>query len=932
MDTSLTCDQCGTALTAGTEGCPGCLFLGAVDDGKAADIPPGERRYQHYEILRRPDGSPWELGRGAMGVTYKARDTNLHVPVALKVIGADYSARPEARARFLREARAAARLRHPNVASVFHFGTSEPDTPGGGGEECFYAMEFVEGETLAQRIRHAGPLAPDLALAAAGQVVRALAAAERRGLVHRDLKPGNLMLTAGAEPGSSTAGGEGEAWVKVIDFGLAKSVGIAGEELDPETAATRHGGFLGTPQFASPEQFAGEAVDARSDIFSLGVTLWYCLTGELPFDGPSLAEIHDRQRHRPLPLAQLADAGVPAPVQALLETMLAADPTRRPASASALGEALTRCCAALMPIPAPAPPPPRAVKPAPTRATRAVAAKGIAVLPLESFSPDRDDVAFADGLQDDLLASLARIRTLRVIGRSSVRQYAPGEGRDLRAIGPALGVRYLVEGSVRRAGERVLVNVSLTDTRNGRQLWAQRYDRTLSDTITLQGELATDIARELRATLTPGERERVNARPTGNVDAYVLYLRARELHTRPTMLLQDFEAAIGMYRRAIALDAGFALARAHLSQALSYLFLDVQPTEANKADARAEADEALRLQPDLGEGHLARVLYLYFVEKNFGEALRQLDLAAPLLPNNLDVELVRGRIYRRQGRLREALLHFQRASALDGHSTVAAREVGITATNLRDWPLSVESWERTMELMPDVPIFHIWRAYVDFWQRGDIGRMRAAAASLPTNLDPDGAVSYLRWDAALLARDFDAATRAVEGCPLEPLPPPCMGPPLEKSYLHASIALARGDTARAMELFEAARPGMEAEVQAHPLNASRHAGLGLLYAYLGRKEDALRAGRRGVELMPESRSAYDGAVIASFLALIYARVGETDLALDLIERLLRQPGPVQWYDASITRADLRLRWQWEPLRALPRFDRIVHGPEPITVY
>ncbi len=931
MDSLLTCDQCGTALTAGADGCPGCLLLGALDEGAPPGPTPGERQYQHYEILRRPDGTPWELGRGAMGVTYKARDTNLQVPVALKVIGADYSARPEARARFLREARAAARLRHPNVASVFHFGTTEPTV---GGAQCFYAMEFVEGETLAQRVRRAGPLAPDLALAAAAQVVRALAAAERRGLVHRDLKPGNLMLTDTAEPGGAAPDGDGEAWVKVIDFGLAKTVGAAGADLDPETAATRHGGFLGTPQFASPEQFAGGAVDARSDIFSLGVTLWYCLTGELPFDGQSLAEIHDRQRHRPLPLAQLADAGVSAPVAALLETMLAADPARRPASAAALAEALARCRAALAPIPAPAPvpPPARADKPAPTRATRPPAAKGIAVLPLESFSPHRDDAAFADGLQDDLLASLARIRTLRVIGRSSVRQYAPGAGRDLRAVGPALGVRYVVEGSVRRAGERVLVNVSVTDCRTGRQLWAERYDRTLADTITLQGELATDIARELRATLTPGERERVNAKPTGNADAYVAYLRGRELHTRPAMLLQDFEAAIGMYRRAIALDPGFALARAHLSQALSYLFLDVQPTAANKAGAHAEAEEALRLQPDLGEGHLARVLYLYFVEKNFAGALRQLDLAAPLLPNSLDVELVRGRIHRRQGRLREALTYFQRARALDGHSVAAAREVGITATNLRDWPLSVEGWERTIELMPDVPFFHVWRAYVDFWQRGDLTRMRAAAASLPANLDPDGAVSYLRWDAALLARDFDAAGRAVDGCPLEPLPPPCMGPPLEKCYLHACIALARGDTVRAAVLFEAARPGMEAEAAAHPLNASRHSALGLLYAYLGRKEDAVREGRRGVELMPESLSAYDGAVLASFLALIYARVGEAGPALDLIERLLRQPGPIQWYDASITHADLRTRWQWDPLRGLPRFEKIVHAPEPTTVY
>ena len=317
------CEQCGTTLQSGVSslGCVNCLLLAGLGE-------PGVegRRFQHYEVCLREDGAFDELGRGAMGITYHALDVNLGSAVALKVISARYSNHAEARERFRREARAAAQLRHPNVASVFHFG----ETASG---QCFYAMELIEGETLETRVRRDGPLPAAPALKIVIQVARALMAAESHKLVHRDLKPSNLMVLAN-EPG-----GTDSLAVKVIDFGLAKAVAAL------QSASDLHAGFSGTPDFASPEQFNAAKVllDARSDIYSLGATLWYLLCGRAPFTGRSPAELHGEQLHQPLPLEQLIAAKVPAPVVALLRSMLAVNPADRPQSARELLAALRRC-------------------------------------------------------------------------------------------------------------------------------------------------------------------------------------------------------------------------------------------------------------------------------------------------------------------------------------------------------------------------------------------------------------------------------------------------------------------------------------------------------------------------------------------------------------------------------------------------------------
>jgi serine/threonine protein kinase len=320
-DDLLHCEECGASLQTGASklGCLNCLLLGGPNEPG-----PESRRFQDYEICCREDGVTLdELGRGAMGITYRAQDLTLGSPVALKIISARYSGDPETRERFRREARAAAQLRHPNVARVFHFG----ETHAG---RCFYAMELVEGETVEAHVRRNRPLPPVLALEVVTQVARALIAAEAHGLVHRDLKPSNLMIVA------NESGDAGTLAVKVIDFGLAKSVSMT-----PIGAAPAHVGFSGTPDFASPEQLRADRalLDTRSDIYSLGATLWFLLCGRTPFRGRSVGEVHDE----PLPLEQLVLAHVPEPVITLLRSMLAVEPGGRPPSARELLTALQRC-------------------------------------------------------------------------------------------------------------------------------------------------------------------------------------------------------------------------------------------------------------------------------------------------------------------------------------------------------------------------------------------------------------------------------------------------------------------------------------------------------------------------------------------------------------------------------------------------------------
>ena len=474
-------------------------------------------RFGVYEIDCHADGSLCELGRGAMGVTYRATDTSLQRKVALKIIKTDIAERSaDARERFMREARAAAALRHENIATVYQFGMRLETG------QYFYAMELIEGETLDDRVRRAGPLDARTTIEIAQQVTSALAAAEKHGLVHRDLKPANLMLVnADTRSDGAIKLGPSEVeyarsaragLVKIIDFGLAKAIHT---QTDPKSLT--HDRFVGTPAFASPEQFEHSALDVRSDIYSLGETLWFALTGKTPFAGHTLSEIHRAQKSNALPIEQLKGAHVPHRLKSLLESMLAFEPASRPGTRE-LAARLQRCS-----------PEARSVRR--TRVALAAAAlvvlgmsalfvfqplriqnaplnpapdKSIAVLPFENRSEDKANAYFADGIQDEILTRLSKIADLKVISRNSTLQYQ-SKPANLREIAKQLGVANILEGSVQKVADQVRVNVQLINAQTDSHLWAETYDQKLTDIFGVESEIAKRIAESLQAKLT-GQR------------------------------------------------------------------------------------------------------------------------------------------------------------------------------------------------------------------------------------------------------------------------------------------------------------------------------------------------------------------------------------------------------------------------------------------
>jgi TolB-like protein/class 3 adenylate cyclase/Flp pilus assembly protein TadD len=550
--------------------------------------------------------------------------------------------------------------------------------------------------------------------------------------------------------------------------------------------------------------------------------------------------------------------------------------------------------------------------------------KSIAVLPFENFSDEKENAFFADGIQDDILTSLAQIQGLRVISRSSVMGFRGSSGsRNLRAISRALGVANVLEGSVRREANRVVVNVQLIDALRDRHLWADRYDRTLNDTLGLQGELAREIADALRVTLSPEEKARVEKKPTNNTDAYLIYLQANQIQRNPDTLLEDFKKAEQLYLQVTTLDPQFALAHARLASTQAQIFHFYEPLDTWKSKARAEATKALQLQPNLAEAHLALAQCAYWIDQDYEQATRELATASHFSPNNGDIGELMASIKRRQGHWQEALNAFEHSQKIDPQNPNIVRNLVFTYTALRRWPEAAR-WAAQMRAMaPASLVAKIQSGYVDFWWKGDTGLLKSLLSQVPAGTDPDGSISSVRWDIEMIGRDFDAARAALENSPNELAYTNSGMTP--KSFLQGCVELAQGNYAETQKFFEIARPFFEKAVEEAPESADRHAILGWFYAFSGRKDDAIREGRRAVELKPESKDAFDGAGMSSYLALIYARVGEKDLALQLIERLLKTPGAVDSVDYSITINDLKYRWEWDPIRNDPRFQRLVAG-------
>jgi len=916
----LRCEQCDAPLESSMSGygCLNCLLLGGPDEPR--DSFRDNRRFQHYEVSVLPEGSTlWELGRGAMGITYHAVDTNLGSAVALKVISARFSGDPRARERFRREARAAAQLRHPNVATVFHFG----ETPAG---QCFYAMELVEGETLEARVRRDGILPVSAVLEIAEQVARALAAAEKHGLVHRDLKPSNIMVVA------NDADAADGLTVKVIDFGLAK--GVAATE-ETHTRAS----FSGTPGFASPEQLSGDstnaALDVRSDIYSLGVTLWYLLCGKTPFAGTTLKELREKQ-FRQLPVEELAAAKVPAPLMVLLRSMLASEPSDRPQSARELVARL-QCCREtiatprrrnLMGLAAPALLVisvlgltsylwyQQHIEQRSSAVATAAPEKSIAVLPFENLSNDREDAFFADGIQDDILTKLAKIADLKVISRTSVMEYR-GK-RNVRKIGDALRVSHVLEGSVRKTGDVLHINAQLIDALTDTHVWAEQYDRDLKEVFVIQSDIAQKVAEKLQAKISADEKLAVERPPTTDLTAFDLYAHAQDL-----LLLTSFSSnaktkllqAADLLNQVVTHDPSFFQAYCQLAYTHDQLyFLGHDHTPARLALAEAAIQTAFRLRPDSGEAHLARAQNLYRGYLDYDGALAELEIARHTLPNNPQVLELKGYIQRRQGRWEESTRNLERAVDLDPRNFSTLQQIAISYEVLRRYAEAESVLDRVLAIKPDDVDTKKERAAVEFEWKANTEPMRRLVDSIrgsdPAAL-PSIADTWLTY--ALAERDAPAAKDALVALGEAPFNDDVVQ--FNSLFVQGVIARMTNDDAQA-RAFTAARAQQEKIVEAQPNYGPALCVLGLIDAAHGRKEEALREGRRAVELLPVEKDAINGPHMIEYLAMIAAWVGDKDLACEQLANAVSRPSDFGY-------GELKLLPFWDPLRGDPRFENIV---------
>ena len=420
------------------------------------------------------------------------------------------------------------------------------------------------------------------------------------------------------------------------------------------------------------------------------------------------------------------------------------------------------------------------------------------------------------------------------------------------------------------------------------------------------------------------DRAELQVKPGEKAEAEALYLRARELETHESG--QDTQAARDLYQDAIAIDPDFALAHARLSMILSAT--RVSPEENKRA--RSEAEGALRLDPQLGEGHFALGVWL---DEN-GDAARaiaEIEIAARALPNDSHIVYRAATLHRRAGKWKQSLEEFQKTVALNPRNFLGPTDLAYHLSLMRDWGNAASAWDRALAIVPESMFNRILRAYADVWATGDLSRGEALLASTPADYAGQGKelLAWMRWDFGLLHRDFDAADAAVAAYKDDTISGGWFGP-LPKAYMHACVKLAHSDSVAAMPLLAQACAFFEKQIKEHPDFPEGHSQLAVAYAYMGRKDEAVREGLRGAELCPESKDAYAGTRISTALAVIYARTGETDKAIAEVKRLLTVPGALG-YECSITLNDLKLRWQWDPLRSDPRFQAIVNGPEPATV-
>jgi eukaryotic-like serine/threonine-protein kinase len=904
----------------------------------------------HYRILR-------QLGAGGMGEVYEAEDTRLGRKVALKVLPEDMARDPQKRERFECEAKAVAALNHPNIVTIYSVEQADG--------VHFITMELVEGQTLRQVLPRGGMSLGSL-LDVAVPLAEAVAAAHRQGITHRDLKPENILVSRDGK-------------TKVLDFGLAKLGGLVGEAGDisrlPTRALTDEGRIVGTIAYMSPEQAEGKPVDPRSDVFTLGIILYEMSTGERPFKGSSVVSILSSILKDAPPLVTQINTSLPHDLARIVDRCLMKDPARRfhtamglatematlkknsdsedleavtaggrrtraagsPArAASVRGRKIVYTAAALVagfavagylalragrggPV---------ASGEAPGGATlrdegldgagsRSVDDRQrIVILPFENLGAP-DDAYFAAGMTEEITSRLASVGGLGVISRNSAVLYAK-TGKTTKQLGQELGVDYVLGGTVRweRGGpgpNRVRVTPQLVRVADDTQLWGDRYDSEMKHIFEVQSEIAEQVVEKLGVAMRQPERQAIGSQPTHDLDAYQAYLRGKEQLDSFRTDRETEEKAVQMLGRAVQLDPKFAVAWASLSRAHSSMYNSRDDfTEDRLVKARQCADEALSLHPDLPAGHVALGYYYYWGRRDYEQALREFEIAAGGRDNDSEILEAVAYIRRRQGHWDEAIAAMVKAFALNPRNSNLPAQISGAYENLRRYPEAMRYVESAISLAPEVAELKVNKAFLQFESEGNTRAARATLKQINPRDFPG-----VRWAETYLDSldgRYKEALDVLAGAPGEVLETQDVyfPKPLIAGFLH----LALEDTIGARRSCESARLILEQENARNPRDPRIRSALGMALACVGRKEEAVRQARLAADISPVSSDAVSGPASLLSLAQVYAMSGDSDAALDLLDRLLIMPGGAA---ISFIKHDPI----WAPLRTLPRYRELM---------
>ena len=543
--------------------------------------------------------------------------------------------------------------------------------------------------------------------------------------------------------------------------------------------------------------------------------------------------------------------------------------------------------------------------------------KSIAVMPFENLSEDKENAHFADGIQDDILTNLAKIGDMKVISRLSVMAYrdAPHNARE---IGKALGVSTILEGSVRRSGNRVRVTVQLIDAANDEHIWANNYDRDLNDVFAIQTDLAQKIAAELQAKLSPSEKAQIERKPTQNGEAYLAFIQAHNLFVTGMEDTEKLKQSEQLYARAIELDPKFALALARYSQLESWIGHTFDPAREHREKARALAEQALQLQPDLPEAHLAMGFSQYYGDNDFEAALKEFQTAQRGLPNEAEAYLALGAIQRRLGKWPESTASLEKAASLNPKDSWVLQNLAFNYQMLRDFDAANKTIDRGLKVNPNgLGLWEI-KCKLAIAEKGDVSVSEKAlqtAKSMPMNNESKLRLASGRADLFLLERKYKEGLHEAESLPddlLAPIPAALSG----KYYLIGFARKALQDETGARAAFLKAKDLLEAQLKQSPDAPEMRIQLAKVLAYVGEKDAALAEAQRATELLPESKDAFGGPEIAEGVAEVYCIVGENGRAIELLGGLLSRP-------SNITVPGLKVNPIWDPLRKEPRFQALI---------